>query len=150
MKFVKIFLFSLISIFLICCKAPEYIPINNDTIIEYRDTTIYKDSIVYIPVETVKDITNSLDTLHLETSLAEADAWVDTTNNILVGKLMNKKGIKTEYKYKDRIIYKDSIVYQDKPIPVVKEKIITKHPSYEGILWVICLLFILSIYRKLN
>lgn len=48
---------------------------------EYRDSTVYRDSLVYIMLP-VESSTNHLalgDRSHLETSVAESDAWVDST-----------------------------------------------------------------------
>lgn len=48
---------------------------------EYRDSTVYRDSLVYITLP-VESSTNHLalgDRSHLETSVAESDAWVDST-----------------------------------------------------------------------
>ena len=48
---------------------------------EYRDSTVYRDSLVYITLP-VEPSTNHLalgDKSHLETSVAESDAWVDST-----------------------------------------------------------------------
>lgn len=48
---------------------------------EYRDSTVYRDSLVYITLP-VESSTNHLalgDKSHLETSVAESDAWVDST-----------------------------------------------------------------------
>lgn len=48
---------------------------------EYRDSTVYRDSLVYITLP-AESSTNHLalgDKSHLETSVAESDAWVDST-----------------------------------------------------------------------
>lgn len=48
---------------------------------EYRDSTVYRDSLVYITLP-AESSTNHLalgDRSHLETSVAESDAWVDST-----------------------------------------------------------------------
>lgn len=127
---IKILIICLFSVLLFNCRTIQYVPINNETVIEYRDTTIYKDSLIYIPKETVKDVTSQLDTLTMETSMAKAKAWVDTNNNVLRGTLDNKKGLQYKYVYKDRIVTKDSIVYNEVPVPVIQEKIIRKNPWY--------------------
>ena len=128
----KLFILLLGLLLLGSCKTtqPTILPIEHETVIEYRDTTIYKDSVVYIPQETVKDVTSSLDTLRMETSMAKAKAWVDTTNNVLKGTLDNKQGLQYKYVYKDRIVTKDSIVYNEVPVPVIQDKIIRKNPWY--------------------
>ena len=147
MRRIKLIFICIISILLFSCRTIEYIPINNETVVEYRDTTIYKDSLIYIPKEVVQDITNQLDTLKMETSMAKAKAWVDTTHNVLRGSLENKKGIQYKYVYKDRLVTKDSIVYNEVPVPV--DKIVTKHPPYERTLWILSIGFISILLYKL-
>lgn len=117
------------------CKTIQYVPIESDTKIEYRDTTIYRDSVVYTPIEVVKEVVPELDTLKMETSLAEASAYVDTTTNTLKGSIRNKKGITEKIKYKEKIVYRDSIVTQEIPVEVEVEKEVKVHPWYERILW---------------
>lgn len=118
------------------CKTIQYVPIESDTKIEYRDTTIYRDSIIYTPVEVVKEVVPELDTLNMETSLATATAYVDTTTNTLKGKIENKKGITEKIRYKDRIVYRDSISRVEVPVPVEVVKEVKTHYWYEKLLWI--------------
>ena len=90
----------------------------------------------------------------METSLAEAKSYLDTTNRVLRGEIKNKKGITNEVHYKDRIVYKDSIITKPYPVEVTKE--VKIHPWYERILWVMSaiglifmVLLTLKIYRKI-
>lgn len=117
------------------CKTIQYVPIKGDTQIEYRDTTIYKDSIVYTPIEVVKEVVPYMEPLYMETSLAKAEAHIDTTTRTLKGKIENKKGITEKIKYKEKIVYRDSIVTQEVPVEVEVEKEVKVHPWYERILW---------------
>ena len=130
------------------CKTIQYVPIKGDTQVEYRDTTIWRDSLIYTPVEVVKEVVPELDTLNMETSLATATAYLDTTTNTLKGKIENKKGITEKVKWREKIVYRDSIVTQEIPVPVEVEKIKHKHYWYEPILWVFALmsLFYIIIY----
>ena len=122
------------------CATIKPVPV--ETIIQYetRDSLILRDSTVIIPIERVVDVVQPYDTLKMETSMAEARAWVDTTTHTLKGELKNKAG--TQYKYVDRekIVYKDSIV--TKEVPVEVEKIVKTHYPYEKWLW---LWFVLSV-----
>ncbi len=143
------------SLFFNSCGTTKYVYLPGETKIEYRDTTVYRDSIQYTPIEVVKEIVPEMDTLTMSTSLAEAKAYIDTTNRILRGEIKNKKGITSEIHYKDRIVYRDSIV--TKPYPVEVEKEVKVHYWYERILWImsaIGLVFLVllgfKIYRKIT
>jgi len=109
-------------------------PSNN---VNVRDSIVYniKDSTVIRPVEVIKDIVPVYDTLHMSTSLAEADAYVDTSLHVLRGSIKNKEGYIQKIKYVDRIEYRDSIQVVKEPYPVEIEKIVHKHYWYEKILW---------------
>lgn len=144
-------LITIIIIGLCCfsCSTIKYVPIKGDTVVEYRDTTIYKDSIVYTPKEVVKEIVPELDTLSMETSLAKATAYLDTTNRMLRGKIENKKGITEQIKYKEKIVYRDSVVTQEIPVEVIKE--VKVHFWYEKLLWILSLGFVsILIYKGIQ
>ena len=129
-----------ILLLIICCfscSTIKYVPIKGDTVVEYRDTTIYKDSIVYTPKEVVKEIVPELDTLLMETSLAKATAYLDTTNRMLRGTIENKKGITEQIKYKEKIVYRDSVVTQEIPVEVTKEVVKYRHTFFDKLCWLI-------------
>lgn len=134
----KIISLLIILLFVVAsCKTIQYVPIETDTKIEYRDTTIYKDSIVYIPKETIKEVVPMLDTLSMESSMATAIAWLDTTTTTLKGRLENKKGIEYKYIYKDKIVVKDSIITKEIPVEVEVEKIKYRHTFWDKLAWLI-------------
>lgn len=144
------------ALFLNSCSTVKYVYLPGETKIEYRDTTIYRDSIQYTPIEVVKEIVPEMDTLTMSTSLAEAKAYIDTTNRVLRGEIKNKKGITNEIHYKDRIVYRDSIVNKPYPVEVEKKVIEYKHYWYDKLCYpfaLIGLIFIillgLKIYRKI-
>ena len=83
----------------------------------YHTEYITKDSIVYTPVEVIKEVVPEMDTLYMETTVAKAKAYLDTNLNILKGEMKNKK----EIIYKDKIIYRDSIIIQKQEVPVEVE-----------------------------
>lgn len=92
-KFITIFgIFLLVT----ACAGTKtvYVPTDAETIIEYRDTTIYLRDTVYIrpPVEE-KQNTTLRDSSHLETSLAISDAWINEgkLNHTLRNKQENLK-----------------------------------------------------------
>lgn len=133
-------LFILAVVFLTGCGTIKQIPVETKTEIHYVDSLRVRDSVVIIPAEKEADIALPTDTLRLETSLAKAKAWVDTTTNTLKGILQNKTGITKEYVFKDRVEYRDSIQRVEIPVEVVKEK--NKTPS--GFWWLLGW-FILSV-----
>lgn len=132
------------------CKTPQP---SVTTIVNRVDSTVitYKDSLVEVPVpvEKIVDIANLLDTLTMETSMAKAQAWVDTTTNTLKGSLENKDTTigKTVYlPSKEKIVYRDSI--QEKEIPV--EVIVEKKVTPKWVWWILSglLVFVGWSYRK--
>lgn len=156
----RISMFSLITgIFLALAScSPKVVYLPSDTVVEYRDSVIYKvDTLkIAVPVETVKEVVPPRDTLKMATSVAEAKAWVDTTTNTLKGELKNKKTSLSQPQvvYKEKIQYRDSLV--TKEVPVEVEKIVEKR--YVPFIWkllgsvgILALLFLaLKIYFKLG
>lgn len=89
------------------------------TIIEkviYKDSITTKDSIIFIPIEKYVDVVPMYDTLFLSTSFAESKSWVDTSQNKLVGNII-QKGIEQHFKENEKIIKMDSIVEIEKKVP---------------------------------
>ena len=148
-----IFLFFCLVLFLLMlagCKSPKS---TENTIIRYVDSTIvtFKDSLVEVPVpvERYVDVVNYLDTLKLETAIAKATAYADTTTKTIKGTLENKPVNLTKIVYlpsKEKIVYRDSIQKKEVPVEVVKYK--TKTPKF--IWWLIgCMGTLLIVaYRK--
>ena len=111
----------LIILLLTSCSTIKYVPVKGEDI--YHTEYITKDSIVYTPVEVIKEVVPELDTLYMETSVAKAKAYLDTNLNILKGEMKNKK----EIIYKDKIVYRDSIIIQKQEVPVevkVEKKVV--------------------------
>lgn len=145
-----------IALLVVSCSLFKEVPVKDQ--INIRDSiAIHQvDSVVYIPKEVIKDIVPVYDTLKMSTSMAEAEAYVDTITHTLKGSLKNKQGTTTKIKYIDRVQYRDSIQIKEVPIPVEIEKEIKIHPWYERILWImsaIGLIFLVllgfKIYRKI-
>ena len=125
-----LYLTVLLLLTLGCGVSKKTVQVEHITETHYVDSTRWHDSTIYyiVPIERYRDYTSLLDTLKLETSLAKAEAYVDTTNNTLKGSIENKKdSIKTVIKWKERIIQKDSLVYKEVPVEVEKE--VTKYPK---------------------
>ena len=115
-----------------CCTPRHTTVIDHKTEIHYIDSTRWHDSTIYytLPIERYRDYASLLDTLRLETSLAKATAYVDTTNNTIKGSIENKKdSLKTVIKWKEHTVYKDSIEYRDREVPVEVVKEVTKYPK---------------------
>lgn len=112
------------------------------TIVEYKteyvkkDSISIRDSVIVVPVERYVDV--APDTLFMETSLAKAKAYLDTSINMLRGTLENKQQVIYKTKYVDKWHTKDSLVYVEKEVPV--DKIVKVKNKTNGFLlgWFIC------------
>ena len=94
-----------------------------ETITNYVDSLRIKDSIRVIPIERYVDIVAMPETLHLETSLAAATAYYDSTFNALRGEIHNKKEIEEHHTHIEHSTAKaDTIrIYQEVPKIVERE-----------------------------
>ena len=122
MKKIRLILCGLIAATLLtACRTTQVAP-KEETIVHYIDSTVWHDStvITYIPKEVDADVVRPLDTLKLETTYAKAEAYLDTALNVLKGKIENKPDVpvKTEIKWKEKIVYRDTIKTVEKPYPV--------------------------------
>lgn len=134
------------------CVVYRYLPAENNTTVRDSVAITFRDSINWIPKEKIVDVIPSYDTLKMETSLAKAEAYVDTTTHTLKGSLENKEGVKTKYVYKDRIQYRDSIQIKEVPYPVEKPvKYIPKLYKWSMVFSIIVILLIAAwIYFKIR
>ena len=99
------------------CSSPRYISSSNMRIVS-KDSLIVQTKLVSIalPLESHSIITKSKS--HLETSLAESDAEIDSLG-LLHHTLVNKKdSISTKIQYVDKIVYRDSIQTKEVPVEV--------------------------------
>ena len=147
----KILIYMLILL-LSSCSTIKYVPIENDTVTNVKDSIVWHDSTIvnYITKERVVDIGPQYDTLLLETDYAKSMSYVDTTHHALRGEIENKDTVplKKEIKWKEKIIEIEVIKEVEVPIEVtVEKKIIPKWCWYSVIFNVIVLCYILfSIY----
>lgn len=137
--------------FLTGCSTPKYLPSSNIKIVS-KDSLIVRTELVSValPLESHSIITKS-EKSHLETSVAESDASIDSLG-MLHHTLVNKKdSIKTKIQYVDKISYRDSIEVQEVPVPVeVKVPYIPKFYQFTFIFFLGFVLFILvKLLRKL-
>ena len=103
--------------FLIGCSTPKYLP-SSDIRIIAKDSVFINTKLISValPLESHSIITKSKS--HLETSLAESDASIDSLG-LLHHTLVNKKdSIRTKIQYIDKIVYRDSVETKEVPVEV--------------------------------
>lgn len=127
------------------CSAPKYLPSSSIKIIAKDSLYVHTELIsVAIPDESHSIITKKKS--HLETSVAESDASIDSLG-MLHHTLTNKKdSIKTKIQYIDKIVYRDSI--QIKEVPVEVEKPVMYIPKFYQFTFIFFLGFVLFIIVK--
>ena len=150
MKTKLILLVSWISgLLLISCGTPKYITVTEKEYI--KDTVLIKaDTVkVEIPKEVVVNVVPQLDTLKMETSVAEAEAYLDTLTQTLKGQIKNKK---TELQKEIQVVEKTKFVERKVEVPVPYEVVKKKTPRWAWWLLTIdaCLLvgFLLKLKSK--
>lgn len=155
-KILKVLLITIASVgCLIGCGSLKQVPIKDNNTITIRDSLIIRDStrlvdsIIYveIPKEKVMDIISQIDTSRLETSIAQAEAYVDTTSLMIIHTLENKDtALPERIVYKDRYITETKIVYRDsiqvKEVPV---KVEVEKKVYPKTYWWLLGFFVISI-----
>ena len=143
----KILIYMLILL-LSSCSTIKYVPIQNDTVTNVKDSIVWHDSTIvnYITKERVVDIVPQYDTLLLETDYAKSMSYVDTTHHVLRGEIENKDTVplNKEIKWKEKIIEKEIIKEVEVPVEVlVEKKIIPKWCWFSVIFNVIVLFYII-------
>lgn len=144
-------------IFAACSPKINHIPVKDSISVERRDSVIYRvDTLrIPVPVETVKEVVPPMDTLKMETSVAEAKVWADTSTKTLKGELKNKKTelAATQVVYKEKTVYRDSLITKEIPVPVEVEKEVKYVPwpvkmlAYLGGISLVIIIFV--IFSKL-
>ena len=119
--------FILFCLLLSGCGTTKYVPVKETEYV--RDTVILKaDTVkVDVPVEVQVNVVPQLDTLRMETSVAEAQAYLDTLTQTLKGTLKNKK---TELKKEIQTVEKTKFVEHKVEVPVPFEVVKTKVPRW--------------------
>lgn len=128
----KLILFAWVSgLLLFSCGTPKYITVKEKEYI--KDTVLIKaDTVkVDIPVEVKVNVVPELDTLKMETSVAEAEAYLDTLTQTLKGTLKNKK---TELQKEIQVVEKTKYVEHKVEVPVPYEVVKTKTPLWAWIM----------------
>ena len=145
----KILLICLILAFY-GCSSQKYIPSSSNIRIVSKDSLVVHTELisVAIPNESHSIITKSKS--HLETSVAESDAEIDSLG-LLHHTLVNKKdSLKSKIQYIDKIVYRDSIETKEVPVEVeVKVPYIPKFYKFTFAFFGIFVLFIVvKVIRK--
>ena len=91
-KGLKILAFSF-ALCLTSCSQKIVDKLVTQTVIEYRDSTVWRDTTIFVPIPLESDqaIVHVGDTSHRETSVAESDAWVGS-DGFLHHNIRNKRG----------------------------------------------------------
>ena len=147
-NYTKKFLICLILAFygfLTGCSTQKYLPSSNIKIVSKDSLIIHTELVsVAIPNESHSIITKSKS--HLETSVAESDAEIDSLG-LLHHTLVNKKdSLKREIQYIDKIIYRDSI--EVKEVPVEVKVPVPYIPKFHQFTFIFFLGFVLFIIVK--
>ena len=151
-NYTKIFLIIVILAFygfLTGCATPKYLPSSNIKIIA-KDSLFAQTKLISValPLESHSIITKSKS--HLETSVAESDAEIDSMG-LLHHTLVNKKdSLKSKIQYVDKIVYRDSIITKEVPVEVkVPVPYIPKFYQFTFMLfWIFVLFIVVKVIRK--
>ena len=129
------------------CGTTKYVPVKETEYV--RDTIILKaDTVkVDVPVEVQVNVAPQLDTLRMETSVAEAEAYLDTLTQTLKGQLKNKK---TELKKEIQVVEKTKYVEHKVEVPVPYEVVKTKTPRWAWWLLAIDIFLLVGFILKLK
>ena len=135
---------SLAVILIFGCTTIKYVPVKETEYVAVHDTTYFHrtDTLVQIPEVKLGDFIDLTDTLRLSTDFSIMSAWVDTTHNVLAGRLEQGGKLPVRIVEKERLVVRDSIVYKDVPVPVEIEKITKVVPIFWKIMSVIGILAI--------
>ena len=129
------------------CSTPKLLPSTNVKIIA-KDSLVVRTELISValPLESHTIVTPTKKS-HLETSVAESDAEIDSLG-MLHHTLVNKKdSIKTKIQYIDKIVYRDSI--ETKEVPVEVEKKVPYIPKFYKFTFAFFGIFVLSVIVKL-
>ena len=150
--YTKTFLIIVILAFyglILGCSTPKYLPSSNIRIVSKDSLVVHTELVsVALPLESHSIITKKKS--HLETSVAESDAEIDSLG-LLHHTLVNKKdSLKSKIQYIDKIVYRDSIEVKEVPVEVEKPvPYIPKFYQFTFILfWIFVLFIVVKIVRK--
>lgn len=143
----KSFLITGLILALFGCSPIRKTIITEKVEVIQRDSTVIKDSIVVTPVEKVVEI--APDTLYMETTLAKARAYFDTTICMLRGNMENKQQLVQKIEYRDKYVFRDSISYKEVPVEVEKPvKYVPKYIKGLAMVGIISILVFIILFVK--
>lgn len=124
-KMKKILTIFILILSIVSCKT-VYVPIQTDTSVNVKDSTVLniKDSIRITEATKYRDMAWLGDTLRIRGQRSRMWAVADTVKEAIIGGLEEDK-VEEHYKiiYKDRWKTRDSLVFKEVPVPVVETKI---------------------------
>ena len=133
------------------CSSPRYLPSSNMRIVSKDSLVVHTELVsIALPLESHSIITKSKS--HLETSLAESDAEIDSLG-LLHHTLVNKKdSLKSKIQYVDKIVYRDSVDVREVPVEIkVPVRYIPKFYQFTFILfWIFVLFIVVKLLIKLG
>ena len=147
-------IFSIIVIlafygFLTGCATPKYLP-SSDIKIIAKDSLVINTKLVSVAIPNESHSIIAKKKSHLETSVAESDAEIDSLG-LLHHTLVNKKdSIKTKIQYVNKISYRDSVEVREVPVEVkVPVPYIPKFYQFTFLLfWIFVLFIVVKVIRK--
>lgn len=112
--------FFIALFFAISCSTVKYVPVETIKEVHVKDSVFFRDTTIKYQIEKERytDYAGLLDTLRLSTEYASAEAYIDTTANLLKGRIESKPDKEIQIKWKEKIVYRDSLIYKEKPYPV--------------------------------
>ena len=145
-NYTKIFLITVILAFY-GCSTPKYLPSSNIKIVSKDSLIVHTELVsVALPLESHTIVTPTKKS-HLETSVAESDAEIDSMG-MLHHTLFNKKdSLKSKIQYVDRIVYRDSVEVREVPVEV--EVKVPYIPKFYKFTFAFFGIFVLSVIVKL-
>ena len=151
--YIKIFLTIVILAFcglISGCSSQKYLP-SSDIRIIAKDSLFVQTKLISValPLESHTIVTPTKKS-HLETSVAESDASIDSLG-LLHHTLTNKKdSIKTKIQYVDKIVYRDSVEVREVPVEVpVPVRYIPKFHQFTFIFfWIFALFIVIKLLLK--
>ena len=121
-----------LGVFLPACTVTKYVPVETIREVHVKDSVYLRDTLIKIELEKARlsDFVDLGDTLVLQTDLARATAFVDSTKGILRGTIENiKPYIEKPIPVQHKIEYRDSIITKEKVVTneiEVEKKVIPK------------------------
>lgn len=137
----------------------EKIVIKTETVTEYRDSTVWRDTTIFVPIPLESDqaIVHVGDTSHRETTVAESDAWIGS-DGMLHHSLWNKSKEKIPHSLKlpQRWLYTGVTNTKEDAHVIIKDVRVEKSLSWwqkvrlRAFWWLLgCVLVLLAItFRK--